>query len=128
MHELAIAQSIVQIATAHAGRRRVTKVWVRVGHLRQVVASALEFSFELATEGTPAAGASLEIEPVPAAGICRRCGRESELFEFPLRCLSCGAVDLEITGGEELLVESLELEEPGQTALARGGEGSYERS
>ena len=47
MHELAIAESIVQIASRHAKGRRVTKVQLKVGHLRQVVPSALAFSFEL---------------------------------------------------------------------------------
>ncbi|MDQ3659257.1 MAG: hydrogenase maturation nickel metallochaperone HypA, partial [Actinomycetota bacterium] len=41
MHELAIADSIVQIAGRHANGRRVTKVQLKVGHLRQVVPSAL---------------------------------------------------------------------------------------
>jgi hypothetical protein len=30
---------------------------------------------------------------------------------FPLQCVACGAFDLEILQGEELYVESLELEE-----------------
>ena len=50
MHELSIAESIVRIADAHAAGRRVTKVEVKVGHLRQVVPSALEFAFELVAQ------------------------------------------------------------------------------
>ena len=40
MHELAIAESIVGIGGRHANGRRVTKVHLKVGHLRQVVPSA----------------------------------------------------------------------------------------
>lgn len=111
MHELAIADSIVRIASEHAGERRVTKVELRVGHLRQVVPSALEFSFQLVAEGTPVEGAELAIEDVAATAACRACGREATLDPFPLACSLCGSSDVEVTAGEELLVESLELEE-----------------
>jgi hydrogenase nickel incorporation protein HypA/HybF len=111
LHELAIAESIVQIADRHANGRRVTKVQLRVGHLRQVVPSALAFSFELVAQGTPIEGAQLEMEEVPAIGSCRGCGEKSRLESFPLQCKVCGGVDLELLEGEELYVESLELEE-----------------
>ena len=111
MHELSIAGSVVEIASRQANGRRVTKVRMKVGHLRQVVPSALAFSFELVAEGTPAEGAELEMEEVPATGRCRACAEESRFDGFPLQCASCGGFDLEILSGEELLVESLELEE-----------------
>ncbi len=116
MHELSIAESVVRVASRHAAGRPVSKVTVKVGHLRQVVPSALEFSFELVAEGTEVAGAELELEEVPAAGICRDCGTESELPGFPLMCRMCGGLDMEVTRGEELLVDSLEIEE--EEALA----------
>lgn len=111
MHELSIAESVVQIASRHANGRRVTKVWLKVGHLRQVVPSALTFGFELVAEGTPVEGAELELENVPATGLCSDCGVESRLQSFPLQCGVCGGFDLELLSGEELFVESLELEE-----------------
>ena len=118
MHELAIAQSVAAIASRHAGGRRVTGVEVKVGHLRQVVPSALTFAFELVSEGTSLEGAELRIEEVPAAGVCRACGAESPLPGFPFACASCGGLDLEVIRGEELLVDSLELEE---TLTTNGG-------
>jgi hydrogenase nickel incorporation protein HypA/HybF len=111
LHELAIAESVVEIARRHAAGRQVTKVYLKVGHLRQVVPSALAFSFELVAQGTPVEGAELEMEEVPVKGRCRECGAESQLTEFPLQCTACGTFDLEILQGEELYVESLELEE-----------------
>jgi hydrogenase nickel incorporation protein HypA/HybF len=84
---------------------------MKVGYLRQVVPSSLAFGFELLAEGTPVEGAELEIEQVPAQGRCRACGLEGRLGGFPLLCPECGSFDLEILEGEELSVESLELEE-----------------
>jgi Zn finger protein HypA/HybF involved in hydrogenase expression len=40
LHELAIAEAIVGISGRHANGRRVTKVYLKVGHLRQIVPSA----------------------------------------------------------------------------------------
>ena len=111
MHELSLAESVVRIASAHAAGRRVARVELKVGHLRQVVPAALEFAFELVAQGTPVEGAELVQEEVPAAGRCRSCGRESELSGFPLACGGCGGLDLELLRGEELLVDALELEE-----------------
>lgn len=111
MHELSIADAVVMIVAEHAAGRRVLKVEVRVGHLRQVVPSALEFAFELTARGTPVEGAELVLEEVPAAGLCRGCGAESVLAGFPLTCAQCGDMDVEVIRGEELLVDSLELED-----------------
>jgi hydrogenase nickel incorporation protein HypA/HybF len=116
MHELALAQSIVEIACRHAAGGRVTRVAVKVGHLRQVVPASLAFSFELVALGTPAEGAALVLEGVPAIGICRRCGAESVFDAFPLQCAVCGAFDLRVIAGEELIVESLDIEEAGDGA------------
>jgi hydrogenase nickel incorporation protein HypA/HybF len=123
MHELAIAQSVLRIADGHAHGRRVASVQLQVGHLRQVVPSALTFAFELVAEGTALEGAELQIEVVPAAGECRTCGADTILPDFPLCCARCGGCDIDVTRGEELLVESLELEEDPilQTNSANGG-------
>jgi hydrogenase nickel incorporation protein HypA/HybF len=122
VHELSIAQAMVAIADRHAAGRRVLSVDVKVGHLRQVVPSALGFAFELVAEGTAVEGAELRIEEVPAAGICSSCGAESALPGFPMTCAQCGGMDLEVIRGEELLVDSLEIEETLSGAnLANGG-------
>jgi hydrogenase nickel incorporation protein HypA/HybF len=118
MHELSIAEGVIGVVERHAHGRKVEKVELKVGHLRQVVPSALEFAFELVSKGTVAEGAELVMEQVPAAGECRGCGESTPLPGFPLVCASCGGFDVEVTQGEELLVESLELQE--QESLRSG--------
>jgi hydrogenase nickel incorporation protein HypA/HybF len=118
MHELAIAEGVVDVALRHARGRPVAVVELRVGHLRQVVPSALEFAFELVSVGTPLEGAELRMEEVPAAGRCKSCGMDTPLPELPLCCRGCGSGDVEVTRGEELLVEALELDEK---VVARSG-------
>ena len=115
MHELAIAQSMFEIARRHARGLRVTQVDVRVGRLRQVVPASLEFAFEVIAQGTELEGAELVIEQVPAAGTCRECGSHTVLPDFPLMCSACGGLDVDITEGEELQVDSIELAEEALT-------------
>lgn len=119
MHELAIASSVVEIACRHAGGRRVSRVELTVGQLRQVVAEALTFSFSLVAQGTELEGAELVIESIPAAGVCRVCAARTVLHAFPLQCEACGSFELEIVAGEELEVTSLEVEEDEIGAVAR---------
>ena len=121
MHELAIADAVVRIASAHAVGRKVGKVELKVGYLRQVVPSALEFSFALVAEGTELEGAELSMEVVPAGGRCRACGFDGPLPQFPLQCQSCGGFDVEVLRGEELLVDALEIEE--EALIGNGGMG-----
>ena len=121
MHELAIADSVVRIACAHAAGRKVAKVELKVGHLRQVVPSALEFAFALVAEGTELEDAELVIEAVPAAGRCRDCGAEGPFPVLPPACGACGSYAVEVVSGEELLVDALELEE---VVIANGGIGN----
>lgn len=122
MHELSIAESVVAVAVRHAAGRRVTRVELKVGRLRQVVPDALRFAFELVAEGTEVAGAELAIEEVPARGICRACATETTMTAFPLQCRGCGSLDVEIVSGEELLVDALECEELTTTeGVAHGG-------
>lgn len=110
MHELSIAEAVVAIAERHAAGRRVTRVELTVGHLRQVVPSALEFAFQLLTTGTALEGAELAMEEVPATGTCRECGAQTTMRAFPLRCGRCGGLEVAITAGEELLVAAIECE------------------
>lgn len=110
MHELSIAEAVVAIAERHAEGRRVVRVELRVGHLRQVVPSALEFAFALLSTGTVLEGAELAMTEVPARGTCRTCGGQTTMTAFPLQCGRCGGLDVEIAEGEELLVEAIECE------------------
>jgi hydrogenase nickel incorporation protein HypA/HybF len=124
MHELSIAQAIVDVATRHAAGRRVVRVEVKIGHLRQVAPDSLDFAFGLVTQGTALDGAEFSITHVPASGRCRDCGVECAMEGFPLHCARCGGLDMDVLAGEELLVDALELEEE-KVSNERIGHGSH---
>jgi len=113
VHELSIAGAVVDTALKHAAGRRVTVVTVRAGALRQVVPESLSFYFGFVTRDTACEGARLELIEVPARLRC--CDEEWEV-DFPdFRCGTCGGAAA-IVAGDELEVESIEVEEAACTA------------
>jgi hydrogenase nickel incorporation protein HypA/HybF len=115
MHELALARGVLAAALAHADGRRVRRVDVTVGALRQVVPDSLAFNFDVLAQGTPCEGARLEQHLTPARLRCE-CGEVWELQEPSFRCPRCGSARTSVLGGEELLVQAIEVEEDRCTA------------
>jgi hydrogenase nickel incorporation protein HypA/HybF len=111
MHELAVAGAIVNTAIKHAGGRRVKLVTVRVGRMRQVVPDTLDFYWELVCRGGDCEGSILEQVLVPARLACAACVTEWEPEYAIFRCTTCGGADVTVVAGEELEVESIEVEE-----------------
>ncbi len=113
MHEVSIAQSLIQILEeemqSHEGGR-LKKVRVLVGELSGVVPDALFFAFEVCSKGSIAEGSALEIVKVPARGVCKSCNREF-VPEVPfLICTRCGSPDIEVLSGRELEIDKMEVE------------------
>ena len=93
MHELSIMQSALTMALGEAekaGASRVHAIRLRIGALSGAVPDALEFAFEALKLGTPAEGAELAIEHVPARFWCARCVSEFEAADMLAECPAFG--------------------------------------
>ena len=113
MHEMAIAQNIVDIAIATAERehaRRITRINVVSGEMRGIVPMQLTFCFGVVAENTIASGAHLNLEIVPVTGRCRECDQPFIVRDFLYICPRCQSSDIEITGGTELRIKDIEVE------------------
>ena len=113
MHELSVATAVVDTALRHAGGRQVTHVTLRVGRLRQVIPDSLALWWDICTRETACAGSVLEQVVVPASVRCVPCGREWNPEDALFRCAVCGGAG-EVVTGNELEVESIEVEEGAQ--------------
>jgi hydrogenase nickel incorporation protein HypA/HybF len=113
MHELSIAQNIIDVLRDEQARRRFARVRtlrLRIGALSNVVPEALQFSFEAIRDDTPLRGTELEIERVPAVARCRNCSSEVRLDDALLLCEVCGSMQLTVLSGEELEIASIDVE------------------
>jgi hydrogenase nickel incorporation protein HypA/HybF len=108
MHEMAITQSVVDAVCEHAAGRRVHSIKLEVGALCAVVPDSMQFCFELATEGTVADGARLDLNVQPGTALCRTCGSQFHLPDLILLC-ACGSADVEVLTGRELKILSMEV-------------------
>jgi hydrogenase nickel incorporation protein HypA/HybF len=108
MHELAIAESLVEAVQARTGRQTVVSVRLQVGRLSGVVPDALMFAFELAAQGTPLEGAQLLIEEPAGRLHCRTCQADQRRDDLILLC-ECGSADVEVTAGRELALLNAEV-------------------
>jgi hydrogenase nickel incorporation protein HypA/HybF len=117
MHELSIAHNLVEMASAaahEAGVEYVLAAHLRLGELSGVVREALEFSFAIASEGTPLAGAALIIESVPVLVYCKQCEQTVPITNVQrFRCPQCDTPTNQIVQGRELELVALEYEYPG---------------
>ena len=108
MHELAIAESVVDTVTQRLPDATVTCVHLEIGALSGVVADSIRFCFDLATEGTSMQGAQLKITELPARCRCRDCGTGFQPEAAILLC-PCGSADVAVLGGEELKILSVSV-------------------
>ncbi len=114
MHELAIAQSIVEIVETRAAEcnaTRVKNVRLRIGEAMEIVTDSLTFCFEMLTNLHPTLdGARLLIDLVPYRARCRHCAKEFPVVNFVPQCPQCGEWSGEIVSGRELQILEMEIE------------------
>lgn len=115
MHEFSICESLVRIVLGELKARGVTgrlaRVTVEIGGMHQVVTSSLEAAYEALTRDTPAAGSALVVAARPVSARCRSCGWTGELAMPFFLCGRCGCREVSVTGGRELRLESMEIED-----------------
>jgi len=111
MHEMSIAQGIIDLCSEHADGRRVKSLEVEIGELSTVVPEAIEFCFEACSRGTLLEGSQLNIHRIPGRGECQDCGLKTPLTELFGPCQSCGSCRVVIIAGEEMRVREIEVED-----------------
>jgi hydrogenase nickel incorporation protein HypA/HybF len=124
VHELAVAQALVEQVEAVIDRygashdldRSSSEAWraslirVRIGPLAGMVPELLASAFPLAAAGTRAEHAELDLVAASIQVRCQSCGAETEAAMNRLICAACGDWHTRILSGDELLLESVELE------------------
>ncbi len=113
MHEMSIAQSIVDIAiqTMEAnGGHVIHAVQLQLGLMSGVEPDSLLFCFDIVTKGTLAQGAKLEIETIPIKGRCLDCDQEFGVEDYKFVCPKCGSHFIQTISGRELKVATIDMD------------------
>jgi hydrogenase nickel incorporation protein HypA/HybF len=113
MHELSVTQSVLDIALTHAeraGARRVLAIDLVIGDLASILDDSVQFYWEMIAKGTPAEGAKLRFTRLPLELRCTNCGRVFSPQADDYGCPACASNQVRVNQGEELRVESIEVE------------------
>ncbi|MEW6001345.1 MAG: hydrogenase maturation nickel metallochaperone HypA [Nitrospirota bacterium] len=113
MHEVSIAQGLLDIAIEHCereGYKNIESIKVKIGKAAGVVPEALLFAWDAVKIETIAEKASLTIEEVPVSGFCNNCKGSFSVEEtFVICCPSCGDLSIRVDTGRELNIEEMEV-------------------
>jgi hydrogenase nickel incorporation protein HypA/HybF len=113
MHEMGIAQELVQIATdaipADIENPKVEVLNLKIGKLASVVEHSLTFCIEIITKDTPLEDVRLNIEFVPVTVRCKSCDNKWEVKGPIFTCPHCEDGDVEMLTGREIEITSIEL-------------------
>ena len=115
MHELSIVETLIEqvekevLQSGHEGR--IVQLDLVIGRLSGVNADSIRFAFELLSPDTKLAGARLCIEEPRAVCRCEDCRADTEIDELTASCPVCGSIHVSMVGGQELMLDSIELEE-----------------
>lgn len=113
MHEMSIAQSLIDIVRDEMGKHGVTvlkSVRIQIGQLSAIVPDSLSFCFNIMTSGTDLEGAELMMEIIPLRGVCKTCKVEFEIKDYAFECPECGSPKIDTISGQELSILDMEVE------------------
>lgn len=107
MHEFGLCEGVLEAVKHRASGRTVAGIRVRCGVRHAVDPESMAQAFGLVAAGTEAAGATVDVVTVPATVTCRDCGTASDSTDQLAVCPRCGGANVEVTGGDELVLESV---------------------
>jgi len=113
MHELSLAQAIVDVVVEEAHKaeaRRVSSITLTIGELSGVVEEQLLFCMPVVARDSVVEGAEIKVDRVEGRGFCSSCERPYHMTHLLDPCPACGGYTSDVRAGRELAVASLEVE------------------
>jgi len=113
MHELSIAQNVLDIVSeqcARSGHAKIDSVNLRIGRASGIMPDALIFAFDAIKSDSIAQDAVLNIEEIPVTGLCNDCSHGFIVQEeYILSCPACKGSSFQIRSGRELDIIDMEV-------------------
>lgn len=113
MHELSVVEAFLKVAIEHAEKEKaekIVKINIVVGELSGVVDDSVDFYFTFLSKNTIASEAVIDFTSIKTSLKCRECGELFHPEKNNYACPKCTCQQVDIVGGRELYVESIEIE------------------
>ena len=112
MHEMMVAQSLIDIIMAEAVKQKATPLSAKIscGTLNPVNDEVLRFAFEAVAKDTPCEGVELHIEHKPIRARCTDCGCEFEVEFSDPACPACEIGAFELLPDAPLIIEEISFQ------------------
>ncbi len=110
MHELGIVYEVIKVvdnAVKENNITRVEKIILEMGQLSDAIPRFIEECYPAAVDGTDYEDTKLEIEILPANGICSTCGEVYKVVDCKKICPKCGNEHYELISGQEFNIKEI---------------------
>ena len=110
MHELSIAQSIVELAEQEALSHKavsIEELELEIGSLAGIEWGALDFALESAIKGSMLENARIAVQRIAGEGRCGDCENLFPVENLFTACPACGSYAVKIIKGKELRIKSI---------------------
>jgi hydrogenase nickel incorporation protein HypA/HybF len=112
MHELAVTQSILDLAVQNAQQAnavRVTDINLVIGRLSSIVDDSIQFYWDIIAKDTICENAILHFQRIDAELECTECGNHYILQAELTPCPKCNSNKVTILSGKEFRLDSIEV-------------------
>lgn len=110
MHELGVLIEIVKQVEQIADQNEVDKIEtlvLQIGELSSMVPQYMKKLYPAAIEGTVLENSTLEIEIIPANGLCKECRQVFNLIKEKGTCPHCQSKSFELLSGKEFMIKEI---------------------
>jgi hydrogenase nickel incorporation protein HypA/HybF len=113
MHELSIAQNIVEIVKENIPEKEqenVKTIFLEVGEFSGIVSDSLQFCFDIVKSETPFGKSVMKIKKIPFVIYCNDCNSETTNNMGIRFCEKCNSNNTGIISGTDMHITGIELE------------------
>ena len=112
MHELSIAQNIVELSTEESKKQNmhnISEIYIEIGSMSGVILEALEFAMEEAVKGSVLESAKINYLNIQAKAVCSKCKNHFDVDDFFAVCPKCGSFETDINSGKDLKIKKIKF-------------------
>lgn len=109
MHELSITQNILDVAIERAENRKILRVNLLIGQLADEREDSIQFYWDDLVKDTPAEGAQLQFQRVPAQIKCLACETVFHPKDELSLCPVCQSHRLKLISGDDIKLDSIDV-------------------